>query len=424
MKSIPLTLIFCIVIFCGISPSTSADPFKIKPLLSLKLEYSDNILFSLNQPDTDLISTASGGVTVGKKTELLNANIQAKVNKLLYNDFDELNSLDNLFSGQLNYKVTQRLGMGAQARYVEDSRRDQDTETTGLLISGQRKSTNFSLLSGYLFSETLKGDITLGYGSVETKAISSTENNDQFQVDITFSKNLSQLFKNTTGIFNISYLHYNSDIDSFSAETVVADGADAYLISSTTQQYKSDIFQASTGFSKDISEIYNIYFMGGGSYTRTNEILDGNQIVEDTIWTNSTHSNQKDHIWGGVLSTGLNYNGIYYDMGLSLSQDMRGASGTNGAVQRSSVSGNIHKKVTSNLSLSLESSYYLNRNKRKTETDTDELTLNLQTGFKYRFVRDFTLSGVYRFTSVENREDCTTRKRNMIYLIFQKAFEL
>jgi len=411
-------IIIVVVILSGAVFSVSADPTKIIPFVSLKQEYSDNILFSSNNAQEDFITTVSGGLSIKQKTQVIDASLTAKVDKLLYWDFDELNSLDKFFSGNVNYRAAERLGIGASAQYSEDSRRDREADTTGLLVSGDRESARFSLFSNYLFSEITKGDIKLGYGLVKIDETNSTEDDDDFRVDISFSRNLSKTFKNTTGILNFSYLHYIADIETTTAETD--------LTSTIFQEYTSDIFQFSTGFSKDITELYNIYLLLGGSYSRTIEGLRARQTLTGTgtLLSDVVSPEQDDNTWGGLVSTGLKYNGLYYDMGLSLSRDMRGASGTNGVVQRSSISGNIDRKVTDQFALTLDASCYLNENERNNQADIEELTLNIQPGFRYKFTHDFIVSCFYRFTSVEDRQNNSTSERNMIYLVIRKEFEL
>jgi hypothetical protein len=391
----------------------SADPTTIKPFLTFEQEYSDNILFTSNFEEEDFISTISGGLDIRQKTETLNAGLYARLDQLLYWEFDELNFLNKYFYGDLKYRQTERLNIGATAGYSEDSRRDRDADTTGLLVTGDREITYVSLLSDYHFTETTRGEMALGYKWITIDDIFKTEDDDDFSVDISFLTNLNQYFKNTTGILNLSYLRYVADIESH---------VNGPTQSSTVfQENDSDIFQFSTGFSKDITEIYNVYCLAGASYTQTNE---GGSIQRrvtgtDIIISDATIPEAEDDNWGGVLSAGLKY-----DMGLSLSQDMRGASGANGTVQRTALAGNIYGRVTDKFSLTLNASCYLNQNETINQPDTDDFTANIQPGFRYKFVRDFFLSGYYRFTSVENRQDDTFRQRNLIYFAITKEFEL
>ncbi len=416
MKRFGFTIIV-VVILLGAASCVSADPTKVTPFISLKQEYSDNILFSEKNKKKDFITTVSGGLAVKQTTEVMNASLNARLDQLLYMDFNELDSLDQFFSGNVNYRATQRLGLGASARYSKDSRKDREADTTGLIVSGDRETARFFLSSDYLFSETTKGDIRLGYGMVETEEINRIEDNDDVRVDLSLSRNLSKTFRNTTGLLNLSYLRYTADV-----ETTVPG---AVLTSTTFQEYTTDIVRFSTGLSKDMTELYNVYCQVGANYARTTENLRTRQTLTGTgaVVGDATFPDQEDDIWGGVISAGLKYDGLYYDMGLSVSQDMRGASGTNGAVQRSSVAGNVYGRLTDKFTLTLDASCYLNQNERNNQADTEDLTFNIQPGFRYQFYRDFIVSCFYRFTSVENRQNNTIKERNLIYIVIKKEFE-
>jgi len=400
----------------GLALDVTADTTKIKPYLFVTQEYSDNILFTQNNEAEDFITTLSGGIALMKTTEILDAGVEVRLDQLFYHDFNELDSLDKLVKGHVDYKATERLGIGASARYSEDSQRDRETDTTGLVISGEREKADFSVSSDYFFSEILQGEVSLGYGMEDIDETNRTEDNDDISLNISFSKNLSKTFKNTTALLRFNYLQYTSDIETITSGAVTT--------ATTFEEYVSDIFQVSAGFSKDITELYNIYCLVGVSYTTTDEELRilqtftaGGAVVSDNLLPKEEYDK-----WGGVISAGLNYDGLYYDMGLSISSDMRGSSGTNGAVQRYSVSGNISRKVTDKFRLSLDASCYLNQNDRTNEADTDDLTFNFQPGFIYNFDQDFSLSGFYKFTSVEDRQDNTTRERNLIYFMLKKEF--
>jgi len=143
MKLFGFTFIV-VVLLLGMVFPVSADPTKIVPFISLVQEYSDNILFSASNEEEDFITTVSGGLAIKYKTQVINAGLEARLDQALYKDFDELNALDKFLSGNVSYKATERLGIGAMALLSEDFRRDREIETTGLLISGERKTMRFS----------------------------------------------------------------------------------------------------------------------------------------------------------------------------------------------------------------------------------------------------------------------------------------
>lgn len=393
-----------VVFLCfGFVLPVSGEPINFKPFFSLDQEYNDNILFSKNFEEEDFITTLSGGLVIEQRSERVNANLSARLDQLLYWHSDELNSLDMFFKGDVDYKATERLGLGGSAEYSEDSRPDRDTATTGLLVNGDRTTKRASLSSNYLFSELTRGEVAVGFGNIETTRTYKDESNDALKIDLSFSRNLFRSFKNTTGLLNFNYLHYTSDINTTKTP------------STEYRDNTSDVFQFSGGFSKDITELYNIYCQAGASYTETTE---SRKIGGVTIQDEDSSG------WGGVLSAGLNYGGEYYDANLALSQDMKGAVGTNGVVQRSMISGSVKKRITDRVSLTLNANVFLNKNDRKIGDDMEELTFNIQPGFRYKIFNDLILTASYRFTSIQDRIKNTNRERNMVNLVIRKEFEL
>ena len=396
------TILLCFVL----SLPVFAEPGKIVPFVSIKQEYSDNILFSSSNEEEDFITTATAGVIYFYDSERVDAKLDGRLYHLFYWDNDQLDSTDGSVSGNWDYQVTERVGVGAAANYRNDSRRDMDTNITGLLLSGDREAVNFSVSSNYMFSEVTRGEATLTYGWVEIDEINDDEDNDTIRLNLSFSKNLSKTFKNTMGLLDFSYLHYTADLENISTATP---GMTTY------RDFTSDVLQLYTGFSRDITELYNVYLQIGASYTDTTE----SQRINQTILKDQSTSS-----FGGVLASGLNYDGLYYDVGFSISHDVRGGSGTNGTVERSAVSLGIDRKVSDDFFITFDTSCYLNRNDRETQADLDELTINIQPGFRYKFFDTFTLTGVYRYTIVENRQNDTTSERNRVYLMIRKDFDL
>ncbi|MCP4673481.1 MAG: hypothetical protein GY857_19510 [Desulfobacula sp.] len=392
-----------IMVLCvALSPlPVLSEPGKFVPFVSIKQEYSDNILFSTNNEEEDFITTGTAGLTYSYDSERVDARINGRILHRLYKDNDQLDTTDGNASATWNYQYTEKLGFGAFMQYRNDSRRDRDTDTTGLVLSGDREGAKFSVSSNYMLSELTRGEIEVSYGLEDIDETLTKEDNDTINISINFSKNLSKTFDNTTGLLNLSYMHYTSDYE--------------ILATNLHRDYTSDVVQVYAGFSKDITELYNFYLQAGASYTDTKETtLIGSYTIDDQDGDN----------FGGVLLAGLNYDGLYYDAGLSVSHDVREGSGTNGTVERSAISLEIDRKVSDGFFLTLDTSCYLNENERKTSEDLEEYTINVQPGFRYRFWDTFTLSGVYRYTSVKDKTNDSTSERNLIYFVIKKEFEL
>ncbi|PIE62840.1 MAG: hypothetical protein CSA25_03100 [Desulfobacter postgatei] len=418
-----LRLILSAALFLLISAaSVRAEPYSITPWIKVRQSYSDNILFETNET-TDFISTLTGGLTLEQNKERLKTKLSGQLNQFFYWDHNELDALDYNVSGRLNYKVTERAGLSASARYAKDSRRERETETTGLLVSGDRKRADFSLGADYMLSELSRIEFSVDLEDSDTQETDYSEDNNSIKFSLAFRRDLSAYFKNTVGLFNLMYMRYTGEEENFyttiegvwKRETIVF------------QDYASDVYLFYTGFSHNISELYSLYCQAGVSYTQSSQKQDYYNDIDllgfdysDTFRSNS----DKTDTWGGVLYTGINYKDEYWRMGLGLSQDVRGGTGTSGTVQRTSLSGSVDRKLSNELSLTFRASAYLNKQERELTSDTDTLTFTLQPGFKYRLKRDFLLSFAWRFTSVENREKDTTKSRNLLYFDLKKEFDL
>jgi opacity protein-like surface antigen len=225
---------------------------------------------------------------------------------------------------------------------------------------------------------------------------------------------MSKIFKNTTGLFNVSYMRYSSELEN----TLV----DPLFTSAFYREFDSDVFQVTAGFSRNITELYSVYMTGGVSYTDTTE---SRRIVRTGLVTGETPlPDQEDDNFGGVLAAGVNYAGLYYNIRLGVSHDVRADSGTTGVVERTALTLGVDRRVSENFSLTLAASGFLNRNERNTLSGQDLLTLNIQPGFRYRITDTLDLSGAYRYTQVDDRHIDQTRERSLVYLEIRKEFDL
>ncbi|NWH06372.1 outer membrane beta-barrel protein [Desulfobacter latus] len=408
------------LIILAVAASVRAEPYSITPWIKTKQSYSDNILFSEKNEASDFITTFTGGLTLEQNLERLKTNLSGHLNQFFYWDYNDLDSLDYNVSGSLKYRMTERAGLNASARYTKDSQKDRDTETTGLVVSGDRKKADLSLGADYMLSELNRIEISMYISDSDRNEADESEDSNTTEVGLTFRRDMSAYFKNTVGLCNLKYLHYTGEEDTYTES-----GLNEYTF---LQNYTSDVYQFSTGFSHDISELYSLFFQVGASYTQTDEKQDIYWLSFNNISFLSpvlfSQSEYDTDTWGGIFSTGIDYKDEYWTMGLTLFQDVRGGTGTSGAIQRTSLSGTLSRKLSDALTLTFNASAYLNKSERESNSDTDTLTFNLQPGFRYKLKRNFILSFAWRFTSVEDREDDTTTTRNLVYFDLKKEFDL
>ncbi len=419
MKQHGMTIHFFTVLYVILSVTAfpvSATQDKITPFISFEQEYSDNVLFTSKNLKDDWIAIVSGGLKFTRRTEIADAGIQAKFDKYSYRNCNELNSFDKFFSGNFSYRITERFGITSSADYSMDSRADRELTDTGLIVPGDRKTKNCFLSCNYAVSEITKADITFNCGNTKIYTLHGTESDNNIGINLRLSRNMSKIFNNTTGVLDLSFFHYTTEVKNIKSGD--------FIKYKNLSRYISDIFQFSTGFSKDITELCSIYFNLGASYTKMTQNF---KIKKDFTAINFVNTvNYPEYIsktLGGVIAAGLKYKGLYRMLNFSVSRDMHSASGTNGAVQRSAASINFYDRITDKFRLLLYTSCYLNQNKRENHTGRNDLTLNLQPGFRYKFKPDLSLAGFYKFTSIKNRRSGRSRQRNMIYFVIKKQLD-
>ena len=402
------------LVLSGLVHPVFGNPLEITPVLSFNQTYNDNIFFSKNNKDHDFITTASGRLFVKKKTHRLDARLGVEFDRIIYHELSEYDSWDKLLSGQADYRVSERMGLGVSAQYVKDSQRDSKIDTSGLVVMGDRNAKDFSLSGSYMFAEMTKGEIDIGFEQENIEQCLDREDNENFSVNMMFSKDISQTFKGTTGLFSINYSNYTSGIEEYISDDISTTGS--------FKDYKSDVWQMYTGFSRDITKLYTVYFQVGASFSKTHEEKRTRMSLNGINAVISSHVILEDDAFGAVLFTGLNYSGEKSDAKIAVSHDVKQGSGTNGAVERSSVSADFTRKVTDSFQTTFKTSWYLNKNERETSKDIDEQTFNIQPGFRYKIADDLVLFGIYRATLIKDRQDSTSSNRNLVYIEITKNF--
>ena len=387
----------------GFRPPAAGGPTELVPRISIRGEYNDNLLFSKDNRKKDLLTIASGGIRVERKMERLNANVDAGVRQHMFNRYDELDSTDKSVSAGLDYRVTERLTLGASGAWKADSIRGYDEDISGVSLNGDREVLNLSLSGGYLFSEVGRADISLDMDRSEIQRPLEKEDLTQNQIRLEYAHNLSRIWNNTTGLLGLNYMQYVSEISRL-------DGLGSF------QEYDSDIWQFTVGFSKELTELLSYYVQTGVSYTDTRET-----VTQNTLFGPLSSRSGAESL-GGVVVAGITYKTLYYDAALSFSHDVGGGSGTNGAVERTSAAVDLTGRLTDDFRATLNASWRLNQNDRSTGEDLDELTLTLQPGFRYEISDDFWLAAGYRFISRENRRNDTLTEGNLVYFEVTKQF--
>ncbi len=392
-----------------------AEPGEFVPYVSVRQEYSDNIYFSSTDEEESYLTTATAGLLYDHKSERVTAQVDGRANRLIYWKHDDLNDTEGRAFARIDYLVTERAGIGGSVEYRQDSRKDQDSDDSGLMRDslGEQEVKKGDLSSSYMFSEITRGEISVGYENTTLEDMDQDEEDDTISVNLALTRNISEIWENTTALLNFSYMHYTSD-----EQTAL--GSYRYSL----QDYEADVYQLYAGISRQATELLSYYFQIGASYTDSTQSQDIKSIYQNynILLYEDDYS---DDTFGTVLISGLDYKGLYTDAGISLSHDVRGGTGTTGTVERTRASINISRRITENFSFTLETSVILNTSERELEdNDVDTLTVHFMPGFRYKFADTWLLTGAYRYTNEDDREVEETSERNLFYFTIRKEFEL
>ena len=150
-----VTLAIWLVVLTIVLPNlVMADEFKLIPSLAVRGAFNDNIFYTADDEEDDFITTISAGLELIERTERLDLDLSATVSPFFYDEYNDLDDVDQNYRGRIGYKITPRVRLSADAGYALDSRRDRDIETTGLVISTvERKRWTGGLSGDFTLSE-------------------------------------------------------------------------------------------------------------------------------------------------------------------------------------------------------------------------------------------------------------------------------
>ncbi len=383
LKKAPFVFLFIVIVFLHLE-ETRGDGLNITPFVALRQEYNDNIFFTDTDETDDFIATISPGLELTNRTERLDTRLSAQINNLIYYDNTELNSVDQDYTGRLRYRMTPRMDVSAEAGYTRDSRSDRDIEETGLVLStATRHRQHYSLSGQYMPSEKTAATVSYAYDQDD---FDDSEFNDSrsHSTNLGFTHNISYLVPQTLGRMNLGYARY--------------DFPDSIV----------DNYTWTIGASRDFTEILSLLVDFGIRHTRS-------ETEADSI--------KDDEKWGGVGQVALSYRGELTDGSLSFFQDVRAASGTTSATERTALVFEIGRRFTEKLRGNLSAGYYLNNSEGDdlAVEEIDEKTLRCQTRARYEFTKDIALEASYTFTTIRDKEEHTTTNRNLVFMraVFQ-----
>jgi hypothetical protein len=383
LRLVPALLILAL----GLWPA-AAEERSLVPSLRLRQEYNDNIFFGSRDEIDDFRTIISPRLELGNRTERLNANLIGQLDGNLYADNTDLNAVDQLYSGGFGYRLTPRMGFGANAGYSRDNQPDRELLETGLLFSTQPRETYRLGASGdYRTGENTAAQLSFSFErqDFEERSLSDSE---IYSVSLLHTWAMSRFFRETVGRINLGYAHGD-----FSTSEV-------------------DSYSLTLGAEYAYSELWSVLADVGVRYTRTEflELVFLNPFV--AVVQESTDSR-----WSGVVDVSLAYNGEYSSGRITLLNDVRQASGRGGTVLRSGLNGSFSRRFTEDFSVRFSATAFRNKTVSGLQalSEEDSLTVSLSPRLGYAINRDWSLAAGYRFSWIDDREAERESKQNVLF---------
>ena len=156
--------IWFVVVAAVLPTGVMGDDFKLIPSLAVREEFNDNIFGSSSDTLDDFITTLYAGLVLIERTERLDLKLSGEIAPFFYAEYTDLNDIDQNYWGNIGYRISSELRVDAKALYDVSNRPDRDIETTGLLLStDRRKRQEYGLGLDYTFTEITAMAFSVGY---------------------------------------------------------------------------------------------------------------------------------------------------------------------------------------------------------------------------------------------------------------------
>lgn len=446
---------FCIVVlvllFC---PWQSwGDESRLVPFIGAKEEYNGNILMVTEAQgvNKDFVSILSPGVEMVDRTDRLDTDLSAQLDRVDYSHYRGLSATNQSYSGKFAYRATPLLTFSAGAGYTINANPTLDIGTGRGIPFGTTISTQTGTATSPTHSNPPAPD-----PSGTTGTSSSSADSHALQGNTTsiaglpvvslplkrFTTSLSanyQLTEKTSAITSYNFVsdHYEKPSyrdTSHDVNTGLVYDLGSYLPLvkgrlnvDFSSYYLPDSRTYSTacimGLSRDIDEAWSASVDVG--IRRTWSEIFVSEWVPNTPdtqqWTRVRHDN---HSWGWVASASLNYQGERIQENLAYVRDLSLASGLNGAAERNAFTLTTQYRLTYEFSGLFAASYsqYKSDSSNYSANVIDQRTYDGSAGFRYEFSRDTAVDVSYDYTLVRYPISDANAYRQLVFINLRTQF--
>jgi hypothetical protein len=394
MKRVGL-LIWMVTLVMILPSGVMADDFKLIPSIAVREEFNDNIFYSSSDTADDFITTISPGLELIERTEKIDLKLLAVVSPFFYADHSDLDDVDQNYFGKGSYKISELLGVNADAGYNVSNRSDRDIETTGIVESNdKRKRQDYGLGFDYTITEINAMAVSGRYAKEKWDSRDlDRQDLETYSAVLNYTHNLSQWVDPTIGRLNFGFGRYKFE-------------------TSDTYNYFTSI-----GAQHWFSETVNLLVDLGVRYTDADFFSPQLVFVPPASFqVQIVETNNKS--FGGVGTAILEIKGEITRGSFRIAHDIRPASGRGSTVQRSDAVLNLRRRLKERSAIAIATGYY----KNKADGDefsfrpTDEDTFFIRPTIRWEFFEKFTLEAGYYFAYTDDRVANNDTRRNLVYL--------
>ncbi len=367
-----------------------------------ELEYNDNLFFSPDRQEEDLITTGTLGLDAGYKTERIELRLRPLWRFYKYLDEEDLDDNDQIYRAHFDYQATPRLSFNTEGAYINDNRRDDQVVDTGVVFENIERSRWEAMASTeYLLTEKAAFNASGQYWNddynddvQERGRSSSFSDMEAYGGSAGYTHLLGLFYRPTFLRLNAGY--YNFDYDT--AET--------------------DYYYFTIGASVELNEKLTFLAEAGPRYTDSDYDVARRESITTPPFSRIVIDQESSSEWGSNWLVNLIYRGERTKWESLFSREITASSGDTQTVEQTELRLDLNHRWTGDWSTNLSMHYYLKESDRENSDidDDSEDTLVVQPGVRYRINNDWFVQGTYRYTWREDNDIDESWDRNQVIL--------
>lgn len=437
-----------IVLILLLSPwSAWGDEFRLVPSIGVKEEYNSNILLvtEMEGVKKDFVSIVSPGIAVVDRTDRLDTDLSAQLDRLDYSDHRYLNATNQAYNGKFAYRATPQLNVSAGAGYSINSNPTLDTGMPGPGIqpgttittippgdtqpppTSNPPNTGSSDTGPSAASQATAPRTPLPVVSLPQKRLTVSLSTDYALTEKTSSMTSYNYgstayerpaYRDTSHEVNAGLVHdFGTYLPTLKGRLTAGYGA-YYVPDSRTES-----IMCTVGVSRDFDEFWSVSVDGGIRRTWS-EIFFIGFVQEDPTTKIAVRERRVNRGWGQVASVSLNYRGELIQGELAYVRDLSLATGLNGAAERNALSLSTRYRLTSEFSVFVTTSYstYKADQSNYSAQVIDQRPFDVNGGIRYEFSKDTAVDVSYDDTLVRYPASDANAHRQLVFISLRTQF--